>query len=270
MFPDSIIKKTGDLPGKTLAVFSGIHGNEKAGILAMNELVSTLTISAGTVYFVYANPPAIAEDVRYIHQNLNRLFDRSVSGDDYEISRAHELMDILDECDALLDLHSYNSDSGDPFVIAEPNAHEITRLLDVEIIAEGFGDMGYGTDDYMYRNERIGICLECGTSNKYQAFVPFAVRSVKQFLSYFGCIDEVVEKKKLIEQKRVRAKKILYKQTENFVFTKNFVDFEALPTDQPFIIDGLHKEIATTGDIIMFPRADVPVGGEVCIIGELI
>jgi succinylglutamate desuccinylase len=270
MFPESIIKKIGELPGPTVAVFGGIHGNEKAGMLAISEILNTVQIIAGTVYFVFANPPAIEKDTRLINLNLNRLFDRKTEGSEYEVSRAHELMDILDTCDALLDLHSYNSDIGEPFVIAEANANEIIKEFDVEIVAEGFGDMGYGTDDYMFRNGKIGICLECGTSNKYQEFVPFAVTSVKQFLNYFGCTKEAVEREKVTKQKRVRAKRIIYKKTEDFKFSQNFLDFETLPTDKPFIVDGSHEEIASVGEIIMFPRAEVPVGGEVCIIGELI
>ena len=267
MFPGSIIKKEGAQRGKTLAVFAGIHGNEKAGVIALESMVKNFSIERGTVYFVFANPPAIEKNQRLVHKNLNRLFSREVTGNEYEYARAVELMDVLDTCDALLDLHSYNSETGDPFVIAEKNAQDFTSLLDVEIIAEGFGDMGYGTDDYMCRNGRIGICLECGTSNRFEEFVPFANTAVMQFLSFYGAIsNETVAYNRI--QKRIRVKKLMYKQTNDFRFSRNFRDFEVLPTDEPYIVDGDITIFAEDGEMIMFPRPDVSVGEEVCIIGE--
>jgi succinylglutamate desuccinylase len=270
MFPESIIKKEGALPGKTLAVFAGIHGNEKAGVHALQNIIPTIQIDSGTVYFVFANPPAIEKDTRYINKNLNRLFSRDVRGDEYEVSRAHELMDILDQCDALLDLHSYNSPTGDPFAITEANGFEFVSKIDVPIVASGFGDMGYGTDDYMYRNGKIGICLECGTSNNYEHFTPYAEKAVRQFLAHFGVIEDVITSPSPITQTFVTVKKLIKKQTEQFSFSKDFKDFELLPTDSPFITDGDTEVYAEENEVILFPRADVPVGEEVCIIGEFV
>lgn len=267
MFLDSIVKKVGEKPGKTLAVFAGIHGNEKAGVLGLDFLSSNLVVEAGTVYFVYANPPAISENVRQVNLNLNRLFHRELVGSDYEFARAQELMDILDSCDALLDLHSYNSQSGEAFVIAENNAKDFFSKLDVSIVAQGFGDMGYGTDDYMYRNGKIGICLECGTSNKFEEFVPFAVKSTKQFLSHYGAISEIIESAQR-SQKHYKVKAMHKKYSETFAFSKTFLDFEVLPVDKPFIIDGSVSVTAELGDIIMFPRPDVSIGEEVCIVAK--
>ncbi|MEK9177440.1 MAG: succinylglutamate desuccinylase/aspartoacylase family protein, partial [Patescibacteria group bacterium] len=107
------VRKDGKAPGKTLAVFGGMHGNERVGVRAIEHLVSTLSVLRGTVHLVYANPPAIEKNVRLVDANLNRLFDRGIKGDTYEYARALELMDLLDSCDALLDIHSYNSPTGD-------------------------------------------------------------------------------------------------------------------------------------------------------------
>jgi len=37
----SIFKKVGVRPGKTVAIFAGVHGNEKAGIMALEHLIKT-------------------------------------------------------------------------------------------------------------------------------------------------------------------------------------------------------------------------------------
>jgi succinylglutamate desuccinylase len=60
----TIIIKKAKKPGKTLAIFAGIHGNESVGVRAFDTLLPKLTIEAGTVYFVYGNPKAIKQGVQ--------------------------------------------------------------------------------------------------------------------------------------------------------------------------------------------------------------
>ncbi len=267
METSSVIKKEGKLPGKTVAVFAGIHGNEKVGILTLEKIIPQIEIKAGAVYFVFANPPAIEKNTRMINKNLNRLFTRENAGDEYEDKRVEELMDILDKCEALLDIHSYNSPAGDQFAISEPSGYKILEKMDFPIIASGFSTLGNGTDGYMEKAGKIGICIECGTSNSYKDFLNLAEKSVYQFLQYFGCVDNQVEFSN-IQQKLFKVKRMVYKKTKDFKFIKDFVDFELLPTDKAFAIDGTEEYVASTNEAIIFPRPDVPINGEVCIIGE--
>jgi hypothetical protein len=64
------------------------------------------------------------------------------------------------------------------------------------------------------------------------------------------------------------VKKLYKKQSSDFRFAKEYNDFESLPSDTPYIYDGEIEVTANPGEVIMFPRADVPVGEEVCVIGE--
>jgi succinylglutamate desuccinylase len=263
----SIILRKGKFPGKTLAVFAGIHGNERVGILALRKIVKEAKINSGKVYFVFANPPAIKNGKRMIDKNLNRLFSRAINGDSLENSRAHQLMDILDECDALLDIHSYNSKKGNQFAISEPRGFEILRHMDFPIIASGFSGIGSGTDGYMERQKKIGICIECGTTNSYKKFLRFTEKSTYQFLQYFGCLDKKVEYSS-VEQRYVCAKKTLIKKTSRFKFVKDFKDFEKLPSGKIFAIDGMTQYRAAKNQCILFPRPGVDIGGEVCTLCE--
>lgn len=267
MIENSIVKKVGALPGKTIAVFAGIHGNEKVGILTLDKIIQNIEIKSGTVYFVYANPPAIEKNTRTVNKNLNRLFSRNNKGNTYEDSRAKKLMDILDECEALLDIHSYNSPLGDQFAISEPNGYKILQKMDFPIIARGFSELGNGTDGYMNQNGKIGICIECGTSNRYEKFLDLAKKSVYQFLQYFECIDKKVEYSD-VKQRFFKVKRMIHKKTESFKFVKNFKDFEKLPVDEVFALDGTASHVASDNEYIIFPRPDVAVGDEVCIIGS--
>jgi len=269
MYPKSIIKKKGKSPGKTVAVFAGIHGNERVGILAIRSVIKNIKVISGTVYFVFANPPAIVKNKRVVNKNLNRLFNRDIIGKDPENKRAYELMRLLDKCDALLDIHSYNSKNGEQFAISEKRGLSILKKMNFPIVAMGFSKLGNGTDGYMEKNGKVGICLECGTTNKYKKFVSLAEDSVYQFLYYFGCIEKKVEYSS-VRQNYVRVKKIFYKKTSKFKFTKEFKDFEKLPKNYVFAVDGNEEIKSFQNDCILFPRPNVKVGGEVCIIGEFI
>ena len=71
-----IITITGAEPGPTVAIFAGVHGNERAGVYALEALIPRLTITRGTLYLVFANPAAIEANVRMVNKNLNRCFLR--------------------------------------------------------------------------------------------------------------------------------------------------------------------------------------------------
>jgi succinylglutamate desuccinylase len=270
MIKNSIIKKVGKMPGKTVAVFAGIHGNEKVGILTLEKIVKEIKIKSGTVYFVFANPPAILKNTRLINHNLNRLFSRDVKGKSYEHKRAEKLMDILDKCDALLDIHSYNSKTGDQFAITEKRGFKIVDKMDFPIVASGFSAMGHGTEGYMEKNKKVGICIECGTSNRYKKFLPLAEKSVHQFLQYYGCIDKTLPYSST-PKRFLKVKRMLIKKTPKFKFiNKRIMDFDELPFDRPFATDGDIKYIANKGECFIFPRPNVKVGGETGIVGEFI
>ena len=111
--------KKGKKPGKTVAIFGGIHGNEKVGVKMIDILRKNLQVEAGTVYLVYGNPEAIKQNKRFIKKNLNRCFKKDNQGKTVEDKRARELMKILDKCDALLDLHSFTNPEGERFVVCE-------------------------------------------------------------------------------------------------------------------------------------------------------
>lgn len=63
---------------------------------------------------------------------------------------------------------------------------------------------------------------------------------------------------------------MIYKKNAEFKFVKDFKDFEPLPEGQTFAFDGDEPLVAGKNECIIFPRPDVPVGGEVCLIGTFI
>lgn len=264
---EGVVRKDGAEAGKTVAIFGGMHGNETVGARAVYHLVSSLQPVRGTVHLVYANPPAIDKGVRLINTNLNRLFNRDLTGDTYEYQRAKELMDLLDTCDALLDIHSYNSETGDQFLITEDNGLELASKLDFPLVATGFSAMGSGSDSYMSNSGKVGLTAECGTTNRADYFFPLAVKTALQFLQHFGNIDEV-EPFSSVPQRRVKADRMILKMTDAFAYSREYKDFELLAKGEVFATDGDLVHTAGEGECIIFPRVDVKVGGEACIIGK--
>lgn len=269
MIKNDMVKKTGERPGKKLAVFAGVHGNEKAGVFALERLIKNLEIEAGEVYFVYANPRAIEQDVRYTEKNLNRCFLEKTS-DSYEEKRARELMSILDECDALLDLHASNNKEATPFVICEKDYREIAKIFNFEIVSFGWDDIEPGaTDGYMYKQSKPGIGLECGSVYQSEENSDLAYNSVLQFLNYFGVISKPVEYNQK-PQKVVQVFQAAKKKTEDFSFVKDFADFEELTPGQVFARDGKEEYVARENECIIFPNSKKKIGEEVFILGRFI
>ena len=71
----------GNKKGPTVVYFSGIHGNETAGVFALHEVLNSIksqkhTIK-GTVYGVLGNRRALELDQRYIDVDLNRIWTKS-------------------------------------------------------------------------------------------------------------------------------------------------------------------------------------------------
>lgn len=71
--------QTGD-PGSTLIVVGGVHGNESSGVIALRRVLDRLEEAEpqvrlrGTVHGIAGNLGALREGVRYLDEDLNRLW----------------------------------------------------------------------------------------------------------------------------------------------------------------------------------------------------
>lgn len=267
---DAIIKKVGKKPGKTLAIFAGTHGNEKAGVVALADMLDTIEIDNGTVYFVFTNPEAIKKDVRQIEVNINRCYTKDNNGDTVEARRALKLMEILDECDAFVDLHSSNTPGSKPFAICEEDMFPfVAPYVDVEIVSTGWDAIEAGASDgYVYQQGKPSLCLECGYAGESSKYVKLAEDSAYKFLQHFGALDEE-PKKSNIEKKYIHVDRMIKKPNESFKFVKDFKDFEHLVAGTAYAKDDEKEYIAEENDVIVFPNDNKQVGGEVCILGKV-
>ena len=269
MLPKDVYVVSGPLPGPTLAVFAGVHGNELAGVYALRALLPALKLTSGTVYFVYANPPAIKANVRMLQKNFNRCFYKGNMGTSYEDTRARELMGILDKCDALLDLHMFYDEAGLPFAICEDNALDIANKFNVEIVSTNWTavELG-GTDGYMYNTGKIGICVECGPLSKSVQRTGFAIEVIQQFLSHFKMVGGDAASYANKPKRLIRAKHAVYKSSKDFVLAAGFKNFDPLKNGQVIGKDPSKTYKANKNECIVFPHYNARVGEEAYIVGE--
>ena len=164
--------------GDTLVlVFGGVHGNEQAGVAAMQRVLAQLEDDgvevSGEVCFFAGNLQALSLGQRYVEDDLNRIwFDDAIEGARAAASAAEltaerrELRELLDALEAELeragerqvvffDLHS-TSAPGAPFVVMGDTLEnrrialglDAPVLLGIEENVEGtmlswFGEQGY-------------------------------------------------------------------------------------------------------------------------------
>jgi len=248
-----------------LAIFGGIHGDEPVGLVVLKHLRESLKLNSGTVYLVEGNPRAIEKNVRQTERNLNRCFlDASHLGTTYEEKRAVKLMELLSSCDALLDLHSYteNHGNGTPFAIADSGALEVANELDIEIVVSGTEKIADGgTNDYMSKQGKVGICVELGAKDRPDDFIELGIDTTFRFLQYFGVVKYQNSKLSKV-QKKLRVSHAHFRQSKDFSFVEKFKSFDFVAAGKQICIDG-GKTISAMEDMhILFPNGGTPIGAE--------
>lgn len=167
--------------GLSVCVLAGVHGNEKDGVNAINELVKDFSLDRGKVTFILANQEAMNKNVRFVEENLNRCFKEGLVSDSYEFKLAKELKSVLKDYDVCLDLHNSYNPHSEPFIICEKNAFSYINSIDAKKVVSGFDTYEPGgTDYYMNLIGKVGICVECGSIEEDGTL--FAKKTITDFL----------------------------------------------------------------------------------------
>ncbi len=257
----------GSKPGNTSAILAGVHGDERAGIVALERFLPTFQISRGSVFLIFGNPEAMKRGVRYVEENLNRCFFSNREAGSLEARRAQELLPILDQASAVLDLHATRSDASVPFLITAGEGLSLARQLNFPILSTGWNVLEPGgTDGYMAAQGKIGICAECGSIGDEQRGVQIATQTVNDFLTLRGHIEGKVAS--VVRKRIVDVRQKIYRQTNTFRFAKNYSDFEPLPEGEAFAWDGPRTYIAEPEQCIIFARPGKAIGDQVFILGK--
>ena len=133
--------------GATLVGVGGIHGNEPAGVRALETVLAELGrpdggLSRGRFIALAGNRPALDAGVRYIDRDLNRIWSAVDGRDDIEGAERGELLELLDGYRRssaaprhLVDLHT-TSGSAPPFVVVAEGrrSRDFARTLPAPLV----------------------------------------------------------------------------------------------------------------------------------------
>lgn len=194
--PQRVYAKIGDVNAdNALICIGGVHGNEPAGILAVQQFAkhihSDQIILNGAVYGLVGNMEALRQAKRYIHSDLNRMWtDRNVhriAGELHHEAEEKELLELKHKIDdiihhhkrvVILDFHTMSAD-GTPFVCF-PDHHanrQIAYQLPVTNILN-LTEMLRGTLLEYYGNQGIEtICMEGGQHQE-----PSSIRNIESVI----------------------------------------------------------------------------------------
>lgn len=253
---EGVITIVGEKPGKTVTVMAGVHGDEVCGVIALKKLVPELKIKAGKVHFVIGNPRAVAKKVRQTEMNLNRAFRPEAYMSvaeiySYEHRRALELMPLLNESEALLDVHSSTTKKSPVFIICEPHSYDVASRLPAGIIVHGFDSIEPGgTDNYMNSVGGKGICIECGFHEDPKA-PKRAEEAIISFLTQMGCIDG--PEPPIQRQRKIYAYYIRFTKRD-FKPARPFKDFGAVKKGELVGHDGEEELTVPRDSLILFCR----------------
>ena len=204
----------GDEKGISLLVLGAIHGNEVAGIGALNKLLKKINsgeivIKRGKLVVIpICNVDANIKDVRQIDENLNRVMKVHENPITYEQKLANEIMPFIKDCDVMLDLHSTHCKGDEPFVFCDYPKElnlKLIDVIDVDYVLEGWPDIyagqseieDYSTERACFECGKSGTTLECGYHKEDRA-IDVAYSAIINALKVFELIegDKPIKKEK--------------------------------------------------------------------------
>jgi uncharacterized protein len=270
-----------------LLVLGAVHGDEKCGTLAINRIIGELergerVLQHGRVTFLpICNPRAYAQNVRYTERNLNRKMLPQTTPDCYEAVLGNLLCPLLQNCDILLDLHSYHVGT-EPYVFIDPpDAKNLAfgAALGVNVLlsnfagayaASGLGgvadpEWSIGTTEYALQHGAMSVTMECGQHDDPQA-PEIAYRAILGALGYAGMIPVAIPT--ATAPRHIRVTSVTYRDAGG-EFTRPWQDLDPIKAGDLIATRGDGSEIRAAHDAIMvIPCPTAATGAEWFYLGQ--
>lgn len=293
---------TGQAPGARLIVLGAVHGNETCGTQAIRRVIGEIEsgqvdILAGNVTFVpVTNPLAYARQQRMGDRNLNRNLVPTDAPVEFEDHIANWLCPLLEQHDALLDLHSFHT-AGEPFVMLGPEdnqgalepfshaAEEIALALHLGVcrFVEGWLDTyaagvarrlaagvsareadvnyGVGTTEFMRAHGGIALTLECGQHDD-PAAPDVAYRAIHNTLAHLGLIAAPAPAA-TADTEALKLYQVVDRNHADDKLTREWASFEQVSAGE--VIGTRHDGtlvVAGHAGYVVFPNPDAQPGQE--------
>lgn len=255
-------------PGPVVVFTGGIHGNEPAGVIALQRVYQRLlAVQApvrGKILFLAGNMAALHAGKRYIDQDLNRLWARqsvthirakAASERDSEERELMELLALIEpfgegkEDRYFFDFHTTSGEGG-CFVVSSgrPENQMAASFLHVPVIYGLATSMSGTTNRYMDENGWRGIGFEAGqhadpgSADRHEAAAWLLLESC-------GCLSPAeIPGLEVWHERLIRAAKGLPQHLEvtyrhhvapedQFVMHKGFETFSPVKQGEPLACD---------------------------------
>lgn len=244
--------------GPLLLITAGLHGNEKAGIIALQNIFRKLNEYKlpirGTFLGIAGNLKALKEDLRFIDRDMNRIWQSALlkenKNNKSKITEVEQAREILNHIEGWIshekhrhfhiDIHTTSSESI-PYISVSRNKGcqafaDSFPLHDVV----GFGQHVKGTiDSWFCKNGFNGFTIESGQHERTSSIENSEV-FIWMALVISGCMDmddikEFKPSRACLAKYLIDGKKnynVTYrfaiKEGQDFVMQPNFINFQKI------------------------------------------
>lgn len=276
----------GDPDGPTVVVITGVHGNEVAGVEAAQNIYDMLNgvrpQIRGRLIILRANLPALDENVRYVDEDMNRLWlpaiidqVRNTPEDQIESTERREMKQLLAVLDGierrtdgaliLADIHTFSAE-GCMFSITNTNPRQRKLLSDLYVpMVFGIEKSLRGTIlGYYQQQDFISFGLE-GGQHQNELTEYNITASLMLLLHAAGCIEKqyVAEIKEFERHLKDHTKhlpvetELVYQHIiepgDEFAMRPGYSNFQPIKKGEWLANDNKGKIIAQTDGYILMP-----------------
>ncbi|WP_225334485.1 succinylglutamate desuccinylase/aspartoacylase domain-containing protein [Halomicrobium urmianum] len=175
-----------------VAVVGGIHGDEPAGVHAVETLLAERPPVERPVALVVANEAAGEAGERYLDADLNRSFPGSRDADAHEERLAAELAEAVGDCTTLA-LHTTQSYE-DMFAIVD-EIDDLARSACPRLSVDAVVEAGADYEGRIFASVPDAIEVECGYQGS-EAAKDNAVQVAREFLRAVDALPGEAERKR--------------------------------------------------------------------------
>ena len=278
---DSILKTKqylGELGGPKLIVLGAVHGNESCGPKAIELICEGIesgekSIRRGAVTFVpISNPQAFEKEIRFVEEDLNRVFRKLKDPITYEGKIANALCALVDEADVLLDIHSTSAPGPTSVFIDFPT--DANRALAGAVGAEyallNWPELydsneffeSFDTTRYAFDAGKDGIIVETGQHAEPEAAIR-AYLMIMRLMRHLGIIEEAEAEERLPELRSIQMIRLERKDSDNDELTRQWQHLEKVQKDTSIARRADGVEIVAEVDCVMLlPKHHARAGQE--------
>ncbi len=295
-------------PGPKILVLGAVHGNETCGTRGIFKMLQefeagTRQLKTGAVTFVpITNPKAFMQKHRNGDRNLNRNLQPTQTPKEFEDRIANWLCPLMQQHDALLDLHSFHT-GGQPFaMVGPPNntgtlepfsnsaAEEalavilgVSRFVDgwLDTYARGVArrmqehagssdrkhllstDPSYGIGTTEYMRSQGGLAITLECGQHDDAQSPLvAYQAIQNTLAHFGLIDAPAPAAAALRE-MLNLYEVIDKAHADDHFAKTWRSFDALKAGELIGTRANGQAVHAQQDsFIVFPNPAATAGNE--------